>query len=152
MAPKHVALRQKLGQVAKAAGKRWSKQPSQSITCTYLGQRHGSDENPEYRANPSDWVSVGGERRSKTVLTFAHRLCEGMSPETIEIGCLHALAPGLGPPKTALSVSLRNQLEEIAMAAGKKCSHEQGQSVSCTYLGQRHGSDGNPEYHANPSE
>ena len=56
MAPKPIALRKQLEELAKATSKRCSKEEGESVTCTYLGQRYGSDGSPEYRASASDWV------------------------------------------------------------------------------------------------
>ena len=43
-----------LEKLASAASKRLSKEFDEAVLCNYRGQRHGSDDDPEYRRNPSE--------------------------------------------------------------------------------------------------
>ena len=70
MPPKQIS-RADLEKLAEAAAKKFSKDLRQVVQCKYRGQRYGSQSNPKYRVEPSEWKVPEGERHSRTLITFA---------------------------------------------------------------------------------
>ena len=75
MPPKRIS-RADLEKLAEAAAKKLGKDLGQVVQCEYRGQRYGSQSNPKYRVEPSEWKVPEGKRHSQTLITFALNCAE----------------------------------------------------------------------------
>ena len=131
-----------LDKLAAAASKRLSKEFGEVVLCTYSGQRYGTDDDPKYRRNPSEWEVAEGERHSQTVITFAFQRGGEEAPWITEAtACHHCFATGPTPPQVwKKHVDVRRLRSAAAASAQKErnaVAHFAVPPITCEYIGQK---------------